>query len=167
MSSVLPERRLLQPRTPLIRIELRALATVTLACATLFALSFALGRVLRPTHSRSTTLPAFAATQASAEIPVRLSAAPAIGLARPAIVVVRAAKPAKAVAPAVTPVPATVSPPTPTATPTPTPTPKPTPTPTPAATPTPTPAKTPASSAPAGGNTAPKQGGGISFDSSG
>ncbi len=182
MSSVLPERRLLQPHTPFLRIARRRLVTGALVCVALFAFSFLIGRMLSPPRGQNGAVPAFAATQASAAIPVRLSAAPAIGLARPVAVTVHAttharATPAVASAKAATPTaasavpvltqqatpPATVQPVTaqaPVAV-------TPAPAKAPAPAPKPAPATTPASSRPSGGAAAPKHGGGVSFDSSG
>lgn len=168
MSSVRTERRLLQPRTPLIPINPRLLASVVMACAGLFALSFAAGRALSPGHVRSEALPEFAATQASAAIPVSLSAAPTLKLGTPVAAVVHTRR-----APAPTtqrttlataqslPV-LTSQTPTPPAT-TPTSTPAPVITPAPKA-----PVHTPASTRTSGGSRSKHGGGGgIFFDSSG
>ncbi len=171
MSSVPTERRTLQPRTPMIRVDLRVLAVVAAACVGLFALSFLAGRALSPGRGgHSVALPEVAATQASGEIPVRLSVAPALKLATPVVTVLHTSAPKSS----------TTSPPSalPVLT-------QPSPAPPPAApvvvqppaAVTQPPAKTPVTpqSAPAaksnsgGGSAAPKGGGGggVSFDSSG
>jgi hypothetical protein len=153
---------MLHPRTPLIRLDPRALALVAVACAALFALSFAIGRALSPGRGgHSATLPEFAATPASAEIPVSLSVAPALELARP-VVVVHAPK-----APVVASAPPTAAPVI--APPAPQPTAAPVIAPPPVAL-TPAPVKAPSTSTggrTGGGSAAPKRGGGVSFDSSG
>lgn len=176
MSSVPTERRTLQPRTPMIRVEVRMLAGMAAACLGLFALSFLAGRALSPGRGgHSATLPEVAATQASGEIPVRLSAAPALKLAPPVVTVLHTSVPKPRSTPASSsatttpsalpvltqpsaapppPAPVVVAPP---------------------AAATPAPVKTPVTthSAPAakgnsgGGSAAPKRGGGVSFDSSG
>lgn len=169
MSSVRTERRLAQSRTPLIRVDLRVLAIVAAACVGLFALSFAIGRALSPaSHASSATLPEFATTQASAAIPVSLSAVPSLKAGSPVAVVVRAKHRPRSV-PAIT---LTPQAPTPSSLPVLTPQappPSSAPVSTTPAVVTPAPVKTPASTRPAGGNSTPKHGGGgrISFDSSG
>ncbi|MBA3809191.1 MAG: hypothetical protein H0X28_12505 [Solirubrobacterales bacterium] len=179
MSSVPTERRTLQPRTPMIRVDLRVLAVVAAACVGLFALSFLAGRALSPGRGgHSVTLPEVAATQASGEIPVRLSVAPPLKLATPVVTVLHTSAPKSKSTPAASS--STTSPPSalPVLT-------QPSPAPPPAApvvvqppaAVTQPPAKTPVTtqSAPAaksnsgGGSAAPKGGGGggVSFDSSG
>lgn len=175
MSSVPTERRVLQSRTPLIRVNPRALATVVVACVGMFALSFAIGRALSPGRGRTEALPEFAATQASAEIPVSLSAAPSLERGTPVAAVVHAIRrapkaraatntPLTSSAPSVAPTLTQQASPPPPATPVSTPAPV-------VVTPAPAkaPARTPASTQPAGGTSAPKHGGGgsVSFDSSG
>jgi hypothetical protein len=169
MSSVRTERRVLQSRTPMIRVDPRALVIVVVACVGMFALSFAVGRALSPaSHGGSETLPEFATTQASTAIPVSLSAAPSLKLGSPVAVVLRVKHRPPSVAAV------TLTPQTPTPSPLPVFTPQvPPPSSAPVSTTpvavTPAPARTPASTRPAGGSSTPKHGGGgsISFDSSG
>jgi hypothetical protein len=178
MSSFPTERRALQPRTPLLRVDSRVLAIVVVACVGLFAVSFVIGRAMSPGRGGGAAqLPEFAATQASAEVPVNLGVAPALRVGTPIAAVVHARRssakatavtntapvtpPAGALpvltqqtAPPAAPAPVSVQPPA-------------TVTPSPTKTPVKSPSSTPAGGGTGGGSSAPKGGGGISFDSSG